>query len=226
MSRPTRRLASWLSVAPALGGALLWGGMPAPLAAQELPQGWEVRPDQGGHDHGGGAPEGLVFEGMAPGWRVTTGPAVILWQPTTVAEGDFRVEMEVHMFDPGSRREAFGIFMGGSDLHGDGQRYSYILLREGGQYLVKKRNGAETPTLVGWTSHPAIRGWADRTDGGSTVLNNLVVEAVGDRVVVTVNGEEVATLERNDLDTGGIVGLRVNHGLNLHVSRFEVTPLE
>ncbi len=226
MCGPTRRLASWLSVAPVLGGAVLWGAIPAPLAAQDLPQGWEVRPDQGGHNHGGGAPEGLVFEGMAPGWRITTGPAVILWQPTTVAEGDFRVEMEVHMFDPGSRREAFGIFMGGSDLHGEGQRYSYILLREGGQYLVKKRNGAETPTLVDWTSHPAIRGWADRTDGGTTVLNNLVLEAVGDRVVVKVNGEEVDTLERNDLDTRGIVGLRVNHGLNLHVSRFEVTPLD
>lgn len=226
MSRFPRRLPfSWIP-APALVGAILLAGLTAPLGAQELPRGWEVRPDQGGHNHGGGAPDGLVFEAMAPGWHINTGPAVILWQPTTVAEGDFRVEMDVHLFDPGTRREAFGIFMGGSDLHGDGQRYSYILLREGGQYLVKKRNGAETPTLVGWTGHPAIRGWADRTDGGSTVLNNLVVEAVGDRVVVSVNGSEVATLDRSDLDTRGIVGMRVNHGLNLHVSRFEVTPLD
>lgn len=202
----------------------------APAASQELPQqlpqGWEVRPDQGGHDHGGGAPDGLLFESMAPGWRVTTEPAVILWQPSTVTEGDFRVEMEVHLFDPGGRREGFGLFIGGGDLHGDGQRYSYILLRDGGQYLVKKRNGAETPTLVGWTSHPAIRSWADRADGGGTVLNNLVVEAVGERVTISVNGQEVATLARNELDTRGIVGLRVNHGLNLHVSRFEVTPLD
>lgn len=226
MRRPARSRPFCPIPLTALAMLLLWGGAAASLEGQELPRGWEVRPDQGGHDHGGGAPEGLLFETMAPGWHITTGPAVILWQPTAVAEGDFRVEMEVHLFDPGNRREAFGIFMGGSDLHGDGQRYSYILLREGGQYLVKKRDGAETPTLVGWTGHPAIRSWADRTDGGSTVLNHLVVEAAGDRVVVSVNGQEVATLDRNDLDTRGIVGMRVNHGLDLHVSRFEVTPLD
>lgn len=226
MSHPARRLLPRWTLVSALAGAVLSGGMPAGLGAQELPQGWEVRPDQGGHDHGGGAPEGLLFETMPPGWHVTTGPAVILWQPDMTVEGDFRVEMEVHLFDPGGRREGFGVFIGGSDLHGEAQRYTYILLRDGGQYLVKKRNGADTPTLVGWTADPAIRGWADRADGGGTVLNNLVVEAVGSRVVVSVNGEEVATLDRNDLDTRGIVGLRVNHGLNLHVSRFEVTPLD
>lgn len=226
MSHPNRRPSTRWSLVPALVAAVLTGGMPDALVAQELPQGWEVRADQGGHDHGGGAPEGLLFETMSPGWHVTTGPAVILWQPATVVEGDFRVEMDVHLFDPGGRREGFGLFIGGSDLHGDAQRYTYILLRDGGQYLVKKRNGAETPTLVGWTSHPAIRGWADRAEGGGTVLNNLVVEARGPRVVISVNGQEVTTLDRNDLDTRGIVGLRVNHGLNLHLSAFEVTPLD
>jgi len=40
-----------------------------------------------------------------------------------------------------------------------------------------------------------------------------------------VNGQEVATLPRADLAVDGVVGIRVNHALNLHVSRLEVTPL-
>ena len=39
-----------------------------------------------------------------------------------------------------------------------------------------------------------------------------------------VNGEEVASLPRADLDVEGVVGIRVNHALNLHVSKLEVTP--
>lgn len=210
----------------ALCTLLVGSALATPLGAQDLPAGWEVRADQGGHQHGGGAPEGLMFESIPPGWQVTTGPAVILWQPITLAEGDFRVEVETHLFDPNGRREGFGVILGGSDLHGDAQRYSYVLLRDGGEFLVKKRSGADTPTVVGWTRHSAIRSWVDRADGGASVLNSLVVEARGEQVRILVNGTEVTTVPRSQVDTRGIVGLRVNHGLKLHVSRFEVSPLD
>lgn len=195
-----------------------------PAGAQQIPQGWEVRPDRGGHAGHGAAPEGLEFVTMPPGWHINTGPAVILWEPATTASGDYRVEADIHLFDPAGRREAFGLFIGGADLHGEGQRYTYFLLRDGGQFLVKRRAGAETPTVVDWTTHPAIRKWADRGDGAS-VLNNLAVEVRGDRVRVLVNGEEVSSVPRAQVDAEGIVGLRVNHSLELHVSRLEVAPL-
>lgn len=218
--------------APAFRSRLLAGMLPAllamavplqPTAAQEVPAGWEVRPDRGGHAHGG-APEGLEFVTMPPGWHVTTGPAVILWEPGTTASGEYRVEADIHLFDPAGRREAFGLFLGGADLHGEGQRYTYFMLRDGGQFLVKRRAGAETPTVVDWTGHPSIRKWADRGDGAS-VLNNIAVEVRGDRVRMFVNGEEVSSVPRSQVDVEGVVGLRVNHNLNLHVSRLEVTPL-
>jgi hypothetical protein len=195
-----------------------------PVVAQEIPAGWEVRPDRGDHAQHGAAPEGLEFVTMPPGWHITTGPAVILWEPGTTATGDYRVEADIHLFDPAGRREAFGVFIGGSDLHGEGQRYSYFLLRDGGQFLVKRRAGVETPTVVDWTAAPSMRTWATRGDGGS-VLNNITVEVRGDRVRMLVNGEEVSSVPRSQLDTEGIVGLRVNHSLNLHVSRLEVTPI-
>lgn len=194
--------------------------LPLALDAQdaELPDGWQIRADRPGQDV-----SEVAFVDMPPGWHVTTGPAVILWNPEMRAAGDFRVEMEVFLFDPEGRREAFGMFVGGQDLAGDGQRYTYFLLRDGGQFIVKNREGADAPTLVEWTSHEAIRGFADRDEGDSSVRNVLALEAEGDEVRFLVNGQEVATLPREGLLLDGVVGLRVNHRLNLHVSRLEVT---
>ena len=193
---------------------------PLALSAQDadLPDGWQIRADRPGQDV-----SEVAFVDMPPGWHVTTGPAVILWNPEMRAAGDFRAEMEVFLFDPEGRREAFGMFVGGQDLAGDGQRYTYFLLRDGGQFIVKSREGADAPTLVEWTSHDAIQSFADRDEGDSSVRNVLALEAEGDEVRFLVNGQEVATLPREGLVLDGVVGMRVNHRLNLHVSRLEVT---
>ncbi len=37
-----------------------------------------------------------------------------------------------------------------------------------------------------------------------------------------MNGEKVASLPRGQLNVDGIVGLRVNHGLDVHVSELSV----
>lgn len=191
-----------------------------PLAAQQAPEGWQMRADREGVDLAE-----VEFVDMAPGWHVTTGPAVILWHPDRTASGTYRVEMDVHLFDPEERREAFGLFVGGQDLAGDGQRYLYFLLRDGGEFLVKTRNGAETSNVVAWTAHEAIRGYASRDEGEASVQNTLAVEAHENELVFFVNGAEVARVPRAGLPVDGVVGLRVNHRLNLHVSRLEVSPL-
>ena len=51
----------------------------------------------------------------------------------------------------------------------------------------------------------------------------LAVDVGPSEVVFLVNGQTVATLPRDGLDTDGIAGLRVNHRLNLHVTRLDVT---
>lgn len=194
----------------------------APLYAQDLqrPDGWQARFDRAGSTEA----DMEMWVDMPPGWHITTGPAGIFWHPDLTASGAFRAEMEVFLFDPAGRREAFGIFFGGSDLRGDAQAYTYFLLRDGGQFIVKRRQGADTPTLVEWTSHPAVRSYADRVDDAS-VRNILTVEAGAETVRLLVNGQEVTSLPRAELAVDGIVGIRVNHALNLHVSRLEVTPI-
>jgi hypothetical protein len=193
-----------------------------PAVAQDLqrPDGWLTR-----FDHPGAGEADLeMFVEMPPGWHVTTGPAGIFWNPDSTASGDFRAEMEVFLFDPQGRREAFGIFLGGRNLEGTDQEYTYFLLRDGGQYIVKRREGSAAPTVRPWTSHTAIRGWDDRGEDAS-VQNVLAVEARGDTVRFFVNGEEVTSLPRAEVNVDGIFGFRVNHRLNLHVSRLESRPL-
>jgi len=193
----------------------------APLAAQEFerPADWRVRFDRDGSTEA----DLETFVEMPPGWHIATGPSGIFWDPGLTASGEFRIEMEVFLFDPGTRREAFGIFFGGRDLEGAGQAYTYFLIRNGGESIIKMREGPESPTIQPWTADDAILSYADRGEDAS-VRNVLAVECGTETVRFFVNGEEVGRAPRSEVATEGTVGIRVNHGLNLHISRLEVTP--
>ncbi len=189
-----------------------------PAAAQDdeglpFPEGWEVR-----FDHEGASMDDLYLVSMPPGLHVTTGLAMIAWHLDSVATGDFRVESETFLFDPEGRREAFGFFVGGTDLQGPDQRYTYFLLREGGEFLVKTRTGAETGEVQGWTAHPSIVSFATKPEDAGTARNVLALEASGDELRFFVNGEQVWSGSREGLATEGTFGIRVNHGLNLHIT--------
>ena len=218
MTRPTLPIPLF---ALALASAL---AAPA-LAAQdfERPEGWQVR-----FDEPGASEDQLeMFVSMPPGWHVTSGPAAIYWGPEMEASGEYRIEMEVFLFEPhqGMMREAFGFFAGGRNLDGDDIEYTYFLIRDGGEFIVKRREGAEAPTIHPWTGHEAILGWKDRGDG-ATAKNILAVEADADEVRFFVNDAQVAALPRDQVAMDGVYGFRVNHMLNLHISRLEATPLD
>lgn len=196
----------------------------APLDAQEEPEaqppeGWEVRFDRAGADA-----TDVSFVDMPPGFHITTGPAAIFYHPEKRGSGNFRVEAEIHLFDPGDRREGYGLLFGGRDLQGADQAYTYFLLRRDGRCLIKRRDGGETVVLRDWTEQPAIVGWNERAEDAATVKNVLAVEAGEADVAFLVNGEEVARLPREELNVDGVVGVRINHSLNVHVTRVEVVP--
>ncbi len=184
------------------------------LSAQELqrPADWKVRFDRP-------APEtALRFVTMSPGWHITTGPASIMYDPSRVASGQYRVRSEIFLF-PGERREGFGVFIGGENLEADNQSYLYFLIRKDGRFLIKHRAGSETHVLTPWTEHAAI---VKHEGGKENVKNVLEIAAGADQVDFFVNGEKVASLPRGQLNVDGIVGLRVNHGLDVHVSELSV----
>jgi hypothetical protein len=45
-----------------------------------------------------------------------------------------------------------------------------------------------------------------------------------DGVSVRVNGQQVYLAPAKEIDTDGIVGLRVNHNLSLHIENLEIKP--
>lgn len=189
------------------------------------PPTWNVRLDQPKDGVVIGDAEGadIFFVNMTPGWHITTGPAAIFYHPASTAEGAYRAEAQIHLFDPQGRNEAFGLFFGGQHLDADDLSYAYFLIRNNGQFLIKRRTGSETSVIKDWTAHEGIVTY--EPDAGASVANTLAVEVGEEEVVFFINDDEVARLPRSEIHTDGVVGLRINHALNVHVGNFAVTAL-
>ena len=113
------------------------------------------------------------------------------------------------------------LLLGGKDLE-TAADYVYFMLRNDGKYLVKHRAGnGDTHLITDWTQHPAVVMHQRRR--GDTVKNAISVAATSDSVRFSVNGKHVASYPRSHMNADGIVGLRVNHGLNLHISKLVVS---
>ena len=191
-----------------------------------VPAEWEVRLDNPDESITiGSDPEAadIYFVNMKPGWHITTGPRAIFWHPASSAEGTYRAHTKIFLFDPQGRNEAFGLFFGGKNLKEDNQTYTYFLLRNSGEYLIKKRVGSETSLVKDWTKTDAMNRYTDSTE--SSVPNTLSVEVGENAVNFYVNGRQVDSLSKVQVDTAGFVGLRVNHRLNLHIEDFGVEKM-
>ncbi|MEO8634639.1 MAG: hypothetical protein ABI587_05100 [Gemmatimonadales bacterium] len=180
-----------------------------------FPAGWQVRPDEGGT-----LPE-IKIEVMAPGWHMTTAASGIMYRPTDTGSGTFEVSAKLHLFPEGpGHLEAYGVFIGGKDLSGAGQRYTYFLLRGDGTWKVKRRSGAATTEVTAdWTANPAIL----KESPTGPVANVLLVSVAQGRARFLVNGREVWSAPASSVDVDGISGLRLNHNLSVHVESLMVT---
>ncbi len=196
----------------------------APGTAQEMatsqgmPGGWMMRLDRPSAEL-----DQVDFRATEPGWHVTTGraAAAIFWQPGMQADGPLTYSATLNLFDPASHAEAFGVFVGGENLDAADQRYLYFLVRQTGEYLIKRRLGAETANVVGWTAHEAIP-WMEPGAEGSTEYS-LAIAVNAHEVVFMVNGTPVHTLPASQIDTDGQVGVRINHMLDVHIEPLELT---
>jgi len=186
----------------------------------KVPQGWEWRFDKAIADVNVGSDAesaDVFFVNMTPGWHITSGPAGIYYHPENKIEGDFTLNSKIYLFDTkGRNREGFGVFIGGNDLNGEDQSYVYFLLRNTGEYLIKKRTGSETSTIKGWTKTDAMKMFTEETE--SSAENNFQVKVAGDEMTFSLNGDILTSMEKGDLNTNGHYGFRVNHSVNLHIS--------
>ena len=187
--------------------------IPLTLLAQQgggTADGWETRLDRGGD-----AASVLSFMTMGSGVHATTASAgaAIFWQPSSMTKGSYTISASFTQAEPSNHPNAYGLFFEGSDLAGANQRYSYFVIRQDGQFLIKKRMGSETPTVLDWTRHDAI----NELDAEGKSTNTLAVEVGSSQVRFLVNGTAVSTQPRSAVDADGITGLRVTHFLNVHI---------
>ena len=182
-----------------------------------LPAGWMGRTDRPNTKI-----EDAKFVTMGPGFHVTSGPAAIYWRDGSTTSGPFTATATFTQTKAPMHPEAYGIFFMGKNLQAADQSYAYFLVRGDGKVMVKHRAGSEVHTLLDWTENAAVH----KQDASGKATNTLTVDATkADSVRLLVNGTEVAALPVAHLGSpDGIVGLRVNHNLDVHIASFGVTP--
>jgi hypothetical protein len=187
----------------------------APVAGGPLPAGWHARPDKAD------APaDQILFMPHGEGFHVKTGPATILWNESAAASGNFTASA-TFTATAQPPREAYGLVFGGRKLADADVDYGYFIIRGDGSFMIRHRAGTELHTINPWTRHDAVR----VAEGTGAVTNTLAIEAGAEQVRFLVNGTEVATYGRNaPMNADGLIGLRVNHNLELQVDALGVTP--
>lgn len=188
-----------------------------PAAAQHghggghMPEGWGARVDR---DQ---PVAGVSFMAMNGGYHVVTGPAAVLYNHGWTHSGDYDVSARFTQNAAPEHPESYGIVIGGSDLDGADQAYSYFLVRGTGEFFIATRNGDEREIVVPWTAHDAVAA----QDASGRQVNVLGARVEGDEVVFTANGAEVARRPRGEIHTDGIFGFRVNHRLDVQIDQVE-----
>jgi hypothetical protein len=182
----------------------------------KMPDGWKVR-----FDDAAAKPEQVMVDEKDGTLAFTTGPAGIYYKPGMKAAGDYALTASFSQLKPGQFPEAYGLLIAGQDLDKDTQRYTYFLIRQDGKFLVKSRNGAATKAIVDWTDAPSMK-----EPKGVKTSNTLQIRASGDSVRFFVNDKQVHKLTRAEAGGDGIAGVRVNHNLNVQVSKLTLKKLE
>ena len=197
--------------APILVLLALAAGTPLMAQGGDFPEGWAARVDR---DQ---PVEGVTFVTMGDGYHATTGPAAVLYNDGWTHSGDYSVAARFTQTRAPEHPEAYGIVIGGADLDGPDQSYTYFLVRGTGEYFIATRDGAERVIVVPWTAHEAVAA----QDESGRQRNLLGARVEGDEVVFTANGTEVARRPRGEIRTDGVFGFRVTHRLDVHIDAVE-----
>lgn len=182
-----------------------------------FPSGWNVRTERN-------APLGMVkFIAMGGGYHATMGPAAIMWREGDVATGNYHTVATFTQTKAPMHPEAYGLIFGGQHLADSTQSYSYFIVRGTGEFSIWRRSGyANKPTAVApWTANAAVH----KADSAGAATNELAVQIKDGKATFTVNGTEVYSTDAANVDAAGIVGYRVNHNLDVHLSAIGIHKL-
>jgi hypothetical protein len=188
-----------------------------PVSAQ-TPPGLKMRVDRSTDAQDPDNVPDLKVTVVGKGFRVVGGPAGVFWYPANTTSGNYTVKATFQLNKLSSHRNFYGIVFGGSALEGAQQAYTYFTVAQTGEFLIKSRAGESTPNVQAATKHAAVK----LPDASGMSTNALEVRVAGDTVSYVVNGTVVHTTPKSAVKTDGIVGVRINHVLDVTVDGFQV----
>ena len=209
----------------------------APLAAQAKPADPDVKVAGGGAMPAGwmarledstASLSSVKFVPMGGGFHFTTGPAGIYWRGADAVTGSFHTLATFTQTKAPMHPEAYGIFVAGKDLKTSKASYVYLIVRGDGMYSIRQGGAAGTPSTNltqggnrnGWLASDAVM----KQDSSGKATNKLEIagDAATKKLKFSVNGKQVAELDAPGGSVAGIVGIRMNHNLDVHVDGFAV----
>ena len=127
-----------------------------------------------------GTADQLKFNIAGGVYHFNMGSAGTFYRSDWTKTGDFKFSARLTQKAAPSHPISYGLMIGGSDLAGPNQTYSYFLVRNQGEFYIANREGDKRPIAVmNWTANPAIVKQGD--DGKQT--NSLAVQVQGDNVI-------------------------------------------
>jgi hypothetical protein len=199
--------------------------MALPLSAQErmdsdtaidgggiLADGWMARTDRGQGF------ENVRFTDDNGTLEISVGPAIVAYREEFMVHGDYTVSATIGQLSSKGHAHGTGLIVGGNDILGPDQVYTYFLVRGDGSFIIKTRTGDETTEVSPWTEHESID-----VDELGTTTNDLSIQVMGSDMIFAINGQEVHRAPKADLYHDGIYGIRLNHNLEMRISGLTAT---
>ena len=170
----------------------------------------------------------VKFAPMGNGFHFTTGPAGIYWRDADAVPGSFHTVATFTQTKAPTHPEAYGLFVAGKDLKGGNASYVYLIVRGDGMFSIRQGGAAGTPSTNltqggnrnGWLANEAVA--KQDSTGKATNMLEIAGDATTKKLTFKVNGKTVAELDAPGGNVAGIVGIRMNHNLDVHVAGFAV----
>lgn len=198
--------------------ALVLLALVATPAFAQAPEGWMVRVDRSTSASDPDDNPNLKVATVGKGFQVTGGPAGTFWNPKNAASGDFSAKATFTLQKPSGHVNYYGLVFGGADLGAVAQSYVYFVVAQNGMFLIRQRTGDQVQDVQARTAHASVV--QPGADGKS--VNALEVRVSGGTISYVVNGQVVHTMPKGTTKTDGLVGVRINHQLDVLVDGFDV----
>ena len=181
---------------------------------------------------GGAKLEDSKLVTMGQGLHVTTGPAVVYWNPANTASGNYTVEAtfaEREFMGLNDHAHPYGIVIGGNNMGTDEQSYLYCAAYGNGNFIVRGF-GPAAFQLNGGPQGQTSEAVNKATAKGQPVTQKIAVKVSADKVECIINDKVAGTFPKTDVvaagklkSTDGLYGLRFGHNTDAHISGLKMT---